>query len=194
MANSSLQGKTYQIPFQILSSIKSLDGQGIERVTAILNNSNLTYEQVKRLKHDIENGVFPGDWSKLLMWANSILERDRNMVDNQKRTPMEIGMENRFRKTHDKDYNANITPLSVNEETKVKKIVITEAQHELLKKQIIEEEIDFSEYKVYALRKKLKEKTEQLISLKNEIRQINSLLNKKSSENDDDLIESKNKK
>jgi hypothetical protein len=107
---------------------------------------------------------------------------------------MEIGMENRYRKTHDKDYNANIIPLSVNENKIVKKIKITEAQSELLKKELIAEGEDFTRYKANALRNLLKEKMEALSCLKNEIREINSILNKPKASSDVEISENKNNK
>ncbi len=176
MANSALQGKGYQIPLQVMQSIQARAGEGDERISALINNPTQSYEQIKKLKHDIENGTLQGDWSAVGMWVNSVLSKDRSIEDNRKKTTMEIGMENRYRATHDKDYGMNITPLSVNENT-VKKIRITEAQNELIKQQIVEGE-DFTRYKANALRAMLKEKQEQLSCLKNEIREINALLNK----------------
>ncbi len=188
-ANSALQGKGYPIPMQVMQSLQARAGEGNERVTALLNHPVQTYEQLKKLKHDVESGVLQGDWSGVIVWVNSILARDRNVEHNRKQTTMEIGMENRFRATHDKDYNANITPLSVNENI-VKRIKITEAQSELIKKELISEGEDFSKYKVHALRNLLKEKMEQLSCLKSDIRDINALLNKKAS-SDIDLSERK---
>ena len=137
-ANSDLQGKSYKLPLNVIQFLqaKSNSPEGGKRVTGLLNNPNaVSYEQLKRFKHDIENGGnYNGDWGTVLNWINSILGRDRNTVDNQKRTTMEIGMENRFRKTHDK--NTSLTPLS---EVITKKIKITEKQHKLIEEFILNE-------------------------------------------------------
>jgi len=190
MANSALQGKGYTIPMQVMQSLQARAGEGNERVTALIQHPTQTYEQLKKLKHDIESGVLQGDWSTVILWVNGILARDRNAEQNRKQTTMEIGMENRFRKTHDKEYGMNVTPLSVNETT-VKKIKITEAQNELLKQELISENEDFSHYKVHALRLKLKEKMERLAELKADIREINALLNKPKASTDIELSERK---
>ena len=189
-ANSALEGKSYPIPIQVKQFLQSKAGNGDERITAFIRSDSQTYEQLKRLKHDIETGVLQGDWSAVINWVNSILTRDRSVENNRKKTTMEIGMENRYRKTHDKDYNANITPLSVNE-NKVKKIKITESQNEILKKTLISEGEDFTRYKANALRTLLKEKMEALACLKNDIREINSILNKPKISSDMEMSENK---
>jgi len=175
--NSSLQGKNYALPLNVITFLKSKvnDPEGSERVTGLLNSQGASYEQLKRFKHDIENS-YSGDWGTVINWINSILTRDRTGVDNQKRDTMNIGMENRFKKTHDK--NSSLTPLS---EKKVMKIKITESQSELLKKEVISEGENFTRYKSHALREMLKEKTETLNKLKEDIRTINDILNKKKS-------------
>lgn len=131
--NSSLVNKTYQVPLNVLQFLQKKQGEGDKRIQGIINSPTLSYEQVKRFKHDIENS-YQGDWSPVVMWLNGILGTDRNMVDSQKRTTMEIGLENRFRKTHDKDHNKNLTPLS-----EVKKLKITEEQALLIRREIVKE-------------------------------------------------------
>ena len=131
-ANSDLQDQEYKIPLDILSFLKTKVGEGGDRIQGILNKSSMNYSQIKRFKHDIENS-YQGDWSKVLTWINSVLTSDRNFVDKQKRTPMELGVENRFKKTHDKNH-AQLTSLSSLFEGK-KVIKITEEQYKLIKKQ-----------------------------------------------------------
>jgi len=170
--NSAITGKKYHVPHNVVEFLQSKSGEGNRRIQGILQNPTMNYEQVKRFKHDIEN-EYQDDWTPAITWINSVLSTDRNMVDNQKRTTMEIGMENRFRKTHDKDYNSNLTPLSMNEEMKVK-LIVTEEQFNL-----INESEDFNKYKVVALREMLKEKKDLIMKTKEEIKKINAILTSK---------------
>lgn len=62
MANSYLQNKQYKIPKDVLESIKSVlishpQGQGVKRAKFILNNGSLSYESMKRIKHDLESSI-----------------------------------------------------------------------------------------------------------------------------------------
>lgn len=173
--NSAIEGKKYHVPHNVIQSLQSIrDGEeGSDRAKELINNPTMNYGQVKRFKHDIEN-KYNGNWTTALTWINSILSVDRNMVDNQKRTTMEIGMENRFRKTHDKDYDSNLTPLSSLTENKKIKIMVNESQYKL-----INESEDFTKYKISALRIMVKEKKEEINKLKGEIKNINEILNNK---------------
>jgi len=56
MANSQLQGNTYQVPSDVLQGIQSAlvtypDADGIKRAKNILHEPNLSYEEMKRLKN-----------------------------------------------------------------------------------------------------------------------------------------------
>lgn len=176
MANSSLEGKTYQLPVNVIQFLKSKASVGGKRIQGLINNPNATYEQLKRFKHDIENGL-SGDWSTVLNWINSVLGNDRGVVDNQKRTTMETGMENRFRKTHEKDYNSNLTPLS--EDNKIMKIKITEDQYRIIEQEIINESENFGQYRTKALRDLLKQKNDLISKTRQEIKEITDILNKR---------------
>ncbi len=134
--NSALVNKTYPLPSNILQFLQTKISEGGERVQGLLNSPAASYGQLKRMKSDIESGIYNTDWSPILKWINSVLGSDRDMLDHQKRTPMEIGMENRFRKTHDKDHNKNLTPLSGKQHVNLR---ITEQQLNMLKEYYVNE-------------------------------------------------------
>lgn len=175
--NSDIQGKMYHVPLTVIQALKSKaesgDQEGSDRIAAILQNSTMNYEQVKRFKHDIEN-KYQGDWTAALTWINSVLATDRNVIQKSKETTMDTGMENRFRKTHDKDHNSNLTPLSSITEHRKVTLMLTEAQVKMLN-----ESENYNIYKVSALREMLKNKKELLIKTKNEIKSISEILDSK---------------
>lgn len=60
MANSQLIDKTYKISDEVVNYIRSIlnahpIGDGVRRAKFIINNRNLTYQALKRIKHDLEN-------------------------------------------------------------------------------------------------------------------------------------------
>lgn len=62
MANSYLVNKQYKIPKDVIESIKSVlishpQGNGVKRAKFILNNGTLSYESMKRIKHDLESSI-----------------------------------------------------------------------------------------------------------------------------------------
>lgn len=178
-ANSDLLGKTYAIPLkvqQFLQSMMNSVGEGKQRIQNLLSNPNPTYEQIKRFKHDIEHS-YQGDWSMALNWINGVLASDRQSIYNKKKTTMDTGMQNRFIKPHEKDNVIGFGGLREN--NKVMKIKITEEQQQLIKEEILNEGENYSRYKSSALREILAEKQEQLINLKQEIKNITQILNSK---------------
>lgn len=60
MANSQLIDKYYKIPPDILKNIRTVlmsnpSGDGVKRAKFILKNGSLTYQSMKRIKHDLEH-------------------------------------------------------------------------------------------------------------------------------------------
>jgi hypothetical protein len=117
-ANSKLQGKVFQVPENILQILKNIGKAGGERVTTILREKTQTYEQLKRFKHDIEKGFIKADMSEVLIWINSLLGKERNIIKNTKKTTMETGMLNRYRKDYVKDNQLPMTNVHENKKTK----------------------------------------------------------------------------
>lgn len=103
-ANSALQGKTYQLNDEVMAFLRSkTDGEGGKRVQTIIDdNGILSYEQMKRFKHDIEN-EYVGDWSVVLNFINVELNSDRKNIEIGKEVTSDTGMENRYRDEHEKD-------------------------------------------------------------------------------------------
>ena len=62
----------------------------------------------------MENGLNPQAYKlvggdDLLEWLNDKLNRERKIVDSNKRNKMNSGLENQFKKTHTKDKSKNPT-------------------------------------------------------------------------------------
>lgn len=60
MANSQLLGKQYKIPPDIINTINAAlvshpQGNGVRRAKFVVRNATLTYEAMKRIKHDLEH-------------------------------------------------------------------------------------------------------------------------------------------
>jgi len=127
MPNSSLQNKTFSIPdkvfnrvSQMLKKIKVNDKQakGVKRANDLINNKEISYSQMKRLKHYFDNysGDGTDDEFKLIggtitkKWVDDTLSQDRESIKKIKKSRMDAGEENQFLKTHSKDKdNSNPT-------------------------------------------------------------------------------------
>lgn len=127
MPNSELQSKTYSVPDKVYNRVRSMlskmnveDGQarGLKRAEDIVDDREVSYAQMKRLKNYFDN--YSGDGSddeynliggKLTkQWVEDSLEQDRRSIKHEKKVKMDGGLENQFIKTHTKDKdNANPT-------------------------------------------------------------------------------------
>ena len=108
--NKALYGKEYSVPDNILNALKNSTSQ---RSQNIVKNGKISYSLLKRLKNifDTSEGTeYGGDIVK--NWVNQILRNSRSDVHDIKQNQMNIGMFNRFKKTHNKDKNANPTQIS----------------------------------------------------------------------------------
>lgn len=113
-ANSALKGNEYQLSDEAMQFLRSKASspEGGKRIRSILSNSGImSYELLKRFKHDIEH-TYQGDWSLVLNNINSILTSARNGEEVGKSTMADTGMENVYRDEHEKD---GITPNVSNE-------------------------------------------------------------------------------
>ena len=106
MPNSDLIGKNYEVKDE---NIKKFLG------------STISYENMKKKKSELENNKLKnkdfynkngGD--SVLKWIDNTLKTDRDSIHNEKKTRMDAGEENQFKKEHEKDRdNANPTGVSL---------------------------------------------------------------------------------
>lgn len=159
-ANSELQGKTYTMPEEIVNFLRTKlnSGEGAERINAIIQNPAQSYEQVKRFKHDIEN-KYQGDWRVVLGWINQVLATDRDSISRNKQVTMDTGMQNRYLQNHEKN---GLQPTPITEST------------------------NFNVYKATALRDMVKTKREEILKLRSEIKEIETILKSKIKNNIDE--------
>lgn len=111
MANSDLYGKTtYRVPDGVLADIRVAAQRhpGNQRAQNLLASPKISYENAKKLKHDLEvtnegspEYILAGGKS-MLDWLNRMLGHDRSEVTKQKTVRSNAGFENQFRKTHER--------------------------------------------------------------------------------------------
>lgn len=125
MANSSLENRTFAVTDKLLNTLKSNlekygadNPKGSKRARNLITKREVTYQEMKRIKNyfdnyegdgtDVEYKLNGGEVAK--EWVEKLLGTARETVDNIKRTQMDAGSENKFKKTHEKDKdNANPT-------------------------------------------------------------------------------------
>jgi 8-oxo-dGTP pyrophosphatase MutT (NUDIX family) len=102
MANQELYNKQYQIPQDILKSIEvakvsASNGNGLKRANFILKNGMLTYQAMKRLKHDFDTNNFTDKSQYILAggdamrnFINVTLNADRDGVETSKEVRRDI--------------------------------------------------------------------------------------------------------
>lgn len=112
--NSQLKDRVFKIPDEVFNYIhkvftsledKSIDG--IQRAKNLLRTKNVTYAQIKRIIHDLENGDPNSIQYKLaggehmLNWGRTHLNGERQMIKNNKKSQQRannIGQINDIRK------------------------------------------------------------------------------------------------
>jgi len=97
MANQELYNKNYQIPQDILKSIgvakaSASNKNGIKRANFILKNGALTYQAMKRLKHDFDTNNFI-DKSQYALAGGDAMRNFINITLNADRDGVETSME-----------------------------------------------------------------------------------------------------
>ena len=100
--NSEMYGNTYEVPHNVLSSLENFKDE--RTIHNIFTNGYLTYQNMKKILHDIKNRKF-GDknLSSLESWITQNLNSDRGSIDRQKRDASDSGMQNQYLSTHTKD-------------------------------------------------------------------------------------------
>ena len=117
MPNKDLKNRTWVVPKNIIFNISNIlknyrgntDELGVKRAKNIIENPNISYSEMKRLKNFFDNAndntfeynVIGGKTMK--DWVNNSLKTSRDTIYNEKKTRMMTGEENQFIKTHEKD-------------------------------------------------------------------------------------------
>ena len=106
--NSEMYGNQYQVPQDVLSSLENHKDEAT--INNIFVNGYLTYQNMKKILHDIDNGKF-GDknLSTLKSFITQNLGSDRGSVNRQKRDASDSGMQNQYLSAHKKNDPRNIT-------------------------------------------------------------------------------------
>ena len=106
--NSEMYGNQYQVPQDVLNSLENHKDE--TTINNIFVNGYLTYQNMKKILHDIDNGKF-GDknLSTLKSFITQNLGSDRGSVDRQKRDASDSGMQNQYLSAHRKNDPRNIT-------------------------------------------------------------------------------------
>lgn len=124
--NKDLYGKQYKIPDNVLSHLKNYSGN--ETVDNLLSSGNISYSQMKKIKHRIENGeknelgedVFHN-------WVNQSLNSDRSSLETSKNTKSNTGMSNAHNRSHERTSLTNMNRPSKSHHSHNSDIKITEA-------------------------------------------------------------------
>tara|TARA_R110000824_G_scaffold152281_1_gene323475 strand:- start:188 stop:652 length:465 start_codon:yes stop_codon:yes gene_type:complete len=122
--NKDLKHDFYAFPKELKEKIKfnfnkaSEKDNGYNRLERFNKDGGVNYGQAKKVKHELENGL-EGEVYKLvggddlLDWLNDTLGNRRKTVDGIKRSKMNAGLPNQFKKPHDKDKSKNPTNVNV---------------------------------------------------------------------------------
>lgn len=128
MANSDLQNGYFSCPDDVIGAIQSElasyekggNTKGLKRAKGIVEKKKVSYSHIKRLKNYFDN--YEGDGTdaeyklnggdKMKKWVDNTLKGARDAIHNVKKTRMNTGEENQFKKTHNKD-KSNADPTRV---------------------------------------------------------------------------------
>jgi hypothetical protein len=106
--NSEMYGNEYQVPQDVLSSLENHKDE--TTINNIFTKGYLTYQNMKKILHDIDNGKFGDkDLSTLKSFITQNLGSDRGSIRRQKRDASDSGMQNQYLSAHQKNDPRNIT-------------------------------------------------------------------------------------
>jgi len=106
--NSEMYGNQYQVPQDVLSSLENHKDE--TTINNIFTKGYLTYQNMKKILHDIDNGKFGDkDLSTLKSFITQNLGSDRGSIRRQKRDASDSGMQNQYLSAHQKNDPRNIT-------------------------------------------------------------------------------------
>ena len=117
MANSELQGKKILLDYDINYHLKRIynaykgpkDVEGYERLRGLCDSTQISYEQLKRIKNffdgfegkNNETTYLLNGGSKMKDWVSSTLDDMRNNVESKKKNMKNVGMANQYQKSND---------------------------------------------------------------------------------------------
>lgn len=131
MPNRDLEGKKYYCP--ILD--KEVSYEYMKKIKSFFDN----YNGENKKQYDLYGG------NKMKKWVNQTLKDRRGAVYSPKKTRMDAGEENQFKKTHNKDKeNTNVTNVNIPKIAKGSKL-----RHIMTNKTVyenIKEEIKYNRY------------------------------------------------
>lgn len=103
--NSELYNKTYKLPSDVLKHLQTTlvsipQGEGVKRAKFLLKNGVVTYQDLKRIKHDIENTIKRGSPQYQLAggdlmkaFVDQTLNRERSAVKREKEIKKDINID-----------------------------------------------------------------------------------------------------
>lgn len=117
--NSSLKYNNYIIPpgvkKHLEKTLKAYDGEktvdGYKRINNLINSTHITYQELKRIKNFFD--TFSGDKAvditytlnggdTMRMWVETVLNKERDKVNQLKHAKSRMGISNAFKRTHTK--------------------------------------------------------------------------------------------
>jgi len=170
MPNKSLENKIYTCSDEVINHLNSLlpkyqndeTNKGYKRAKSIVNDGNIAYGQMKRIKNYFDNYKGDGEddeyklngGSLMKDWVNKELGTSRDAIHGTKKVQMDAGRENSFIRNHTKDRdNANPTGISIpklHKGSKMANIMKNDTVYEdinhKIKSQTIYEEIESIKY------------------------------------------------
>lgn len=123
--NSKLYNKVYDVPSETLNLLKKYDSSEIVR--NLISTGKSSYSNLKRIKHEIENGrkdELGGD--KVLAWINQTLNSDRSSVDTMNKAKSDAGQSNVYNKPHSKSNLSDMNRISKSHSKQNADLKITE--------------------------------------------------------------------
>lgn len=124
--NKDLYGKQYAIPENILTHLKNYSGN--ETINNLLSSGNISYSQMKKIKHRIENGEKNELGEDVFhSWINQSLNSDRGSLETSKDNKSNTGMSNAHHRPHERNNLSNMNRPSKSHHSNNSDIKITEA-------------------------------------------------------------------
>lgn len=107
--NQELYGQIYEIPDNILSNLEKYSGN--ERIKNLINSKQISYSNLKKFKHDMENGEKESLGGEFFEnWIKNTLSTKRDNSETSKRVKQKSGQSNAFISSHEKREKNSIRP------------------------------------------------------------------------------------
>lgn len=119
MANQKLQGTYYKIPEKLTNHLTKIlnaykgpqNAEGYKRLKDLTETDKISYEQLKAIKNFFDSYSGGRKDSPYLLnggsimkgWVETTLSNIRDGVEGKKKSMKDVGMDNQFIKTHDKN-------------------------------------------------------------------------------------------